>query len=492
MDEAVLTRETVLVVDDDERVLKTFSRYVEMAGFDVITATNGRDALDIYAREQPVLVLVDVRMPYVDGFEVLKTIRERDAEAEVILITGHSDMEMVIDALRATASDFIPKPVDLPALDAALARARARLRLKRELRAERAKFAWVVAQAQDGYLMLDADGRARYANPQARLYLGLAPDDALPDEPFIDLARRHYHLQPDAAWSDWPAPDTEDAAPRYLLRPESATASALWLKVACIEMTEGQERHLVRLHDVTAAIVTQNLIWSVDTLISYKLRNPLGQLTGFLSLLEADLPELSIEEIQADLAEAQIGATQLQDTILDVLQYLEAMNIAQGRQTACGLCQLPDLVAQIQAELRLDTVTVDIVGLDVERAQLPLSARALELILWELCENAKKFHPEHAPAVDIRVAAEDDGLILRVQDDGQHLPPDLLGKIWIPYYQGEKLFTGEVPGVGLGLPTVASLVWGVGGTCRAYNREDGPGLVVELHLPLAGERDANA
>lgn len=487
MAETELIREVVLVVDDDERVLKTFSRYLEMAGFEVLTAGDGRAALEIYAQAKPVLSLVDVRMPHLDGFEVLDAIRQQDAEAEVILITGHSDMDMAISALRATASDFIPKPVDLPTLDAALSRARARLRLKRELQAERAKFAWVVEQAQDGYLMLDAAGNICYANPQAREYLGLAPKAAPSITPFIELARRGYHLQPAAAWLNWP--EAEGESPRYLLRPESASASALWLHIERIEMplTEGQERYLIRLRDMTAAIVTQNLIWSVDTLISYKLRNPLGQLTGFLSLLENDLPDLSIEDIRADLEEARSGALQLQATILDVLQYLEAVDITREEENACGLCQIFDLATDIQTDLQLEKVDVDVSGLDIEATRLPFSSRALELILWELCENAKKFHPQHTPTIHIRALTAPEGLVLQVQDDGQHLSPEQLSKIWIPYYQGEKLFTGEVPGVGLGLPTVASLVWGVGGTCRAYNREDRPGLVVELVLPLGEE-----
>ena len=57
--------------------------------------------------------------------------------------------------------------------------------------------------------------------------------------------------------------------------------------------------------------------------------------------------------------------------------------------------------------------------------------------------------------------------------------------MWTPYYQAEKLFTGEVRGMGLGLAMVASLVWEAGGSCRMFNRADGPGITVELLLPAA-------
>jgi K+-sensing histidine kinase KdpD len=76
---------------------------------------------------------------------------------------------------------------------------------------------------------------------------------------------------------------------------------------------------------------------------------------------------------------------------------------------------------------------------------------------------------------------------LWVADDGRYLPQEQLSTIWLPYYQSDRYMTGEVPGIGLGLPLVATRVWNVGGACRAYNRPDRPGLVVELTLPRPAE-----
>lgn len=127
--------EKILIVDDDPRVLRTFARNLAVAGHDVLTASHGEEALQIYDQERPAISMVDVRMPDMDGFAVLHAIRERDPAAEVILVTGHGDMSIAIDALRAGASDFIPKPMGQVTLETALQRAQGRLRLKRELRA---------------------------------------------------------------------------------------------------------------------------------------------------------------------------------------------------------------------------------------------------------------------------------------------------------------------------------------------------------------------
>jgi PAS domain S-box-containing protein len=89
----------------------------------------------LYHQEQPDIVLLDLRMPGMDGLEVLQAIREDDPEANVILCTAHGDKEAVIEAMRAGASDFLPKPIDQVMLESALRRAEERIHLKRELQA---------------------------------------------------------------------------------------------------------------------------------------------------------------------------------------------------------------------------------------------------------------------------------------------------------------------------------------------------------------------
>ncbi len=623
----------ILIVDDEPRVVETFARNLKVAGYEVKSALDGAAALEIYEEAQPDITLADVRMPKVDGFGVLKGIREEDPDAEVILVTGHGDLDMAIEALRAGASDFMPKPVKRETLQTALDRAEARIRLRRKLaaaqealraseehyraitesafvgvviiapndkvmfvnqafadmigyppgtlmgpedqttangmdwaalttdealskhhthaervqegervqyetvlrpktghdlnvllsaaplrekdgeykgmlavitditerkramaalEAERARFKWIVEQSRDGYVMLDAAGHVRYANPQACLYLGRHPDERdcqNGDKKFLALARRQYQLEPAEAWEDWPQPLPEDAAsPRYLVQSETPNSDTFWLQVDTTEMDDPDgETYLLRLRDVTSEIVTRNHMWTFESLINYKLRTPLGQLTGFLELLETDLPELTQEEILADLSEARYSAMRLQEKIMDILQYLDTMTRARQEVQKEGSCKLPhvaEIVEQIAQELQLETVKLTYEDLDKEEAVLPLTCRAAELILRELCENAKKFHPDQAPTIEIRFSSAPEGIRVQVIDDGIHLQPDQLSKIWHPYYQAEPRFTGEVPGMGLGLAVVSSLVWGLGGVRSVYNREDQPGLVIDLMLPI--------
>jgi signal transduction histidine kinase len=219
-------------------------------------------------------------------------------------------------------------------------------------------------------------------------------------------------------------------------------------------------------------------------MVSHKLRTPLLGMQIGLETLVKHADKLSTEEIVKISARALDSVQRLQGQIQDILQYLAVSSLAHT-EAGFSLALLPALVAEISADLGLNQVTIS--GQEhLDGAQITLSARAIELVLREILENAKKFHPERLPGVDISVVCSTtQEARLKIADNGLTLSPEQLAQVWTPYYQGEKDFTGEVAGMGLGLPLVASLVWEAGGTAQLYNREDGPGVVVELVLPLA-------
>jgi K+-sensing histidine kinase KdpD len=114
----------------------------------------------------------------------------------------------------------------------------------------------------------------------------------------------------------------------------------------------------------------------------------------------------------------------------------------------------------------------------------------VEVLLWEVIGNSMKFHPTGKPAITIEArSAGSHGITFRISDDGMTLSPRQLSIAWLPYYQGEKDFTGEAPGMGLGLSTVSAIVWGAGGACRITNRDGAPGVIVELVIPEINAED---
>lgn len=126
--------EKLLLIDDEKPILETLGLSISSEGYEVFTAENGKQGLEIFDKEDIKLVLTDIKMPVMDGIELLKKVKRSGKQAEVIVITGHGDMDSAIAALRYGASDFITKPVRDEALMLAIQRARQRLSMVKQLR----------------------------------------------------------------------------------------------------------------------------------------------------------------------------------------------------------------------------------------------------------------------------------------------------------------------------------------------------------------------
>lgn len=124
----------LLIIDDERPILEMLELSLTEEGYDVLTAESGEKGMEIFNEQGPRLVLTDVKMPGIDGIEVLKRIKTIDSETEVIVITGHGDMETAIAALQHQASDFITKPIQDEVLMVSLERAQKRLAMSEQIK----------------------------------------------------------------------------------------------------------------------------------------------------------------------------------------------------------------------------------------------------------------------------------------------------------------------------------------------------------------------
>ncbi len=122
----------VLVIDDEKPTLAMFRLLLGAGGYSVLTAEDGLAGLETFKREKPPIVLTDIKMPGIDGLEVLERIKGIDPDTEVIVITGHGDMDLAVKALNLNATDFINKPIKKVELDSALRRAEERHKSAKE------------------------------------------------------------------------------------------------------------------------------------------------------------------------------------------------------------------------------------------------------------------------------------------------------------------------------------------------------------------------
>jgi signal transduction histidine kinase len=121
----------LLLIDDEESIRKVLGITLRDVGYEVISASDGERGLELFQQENPQIVLTDIKMPGIDGLEVLKRLKSIDPDTEVIMITGHGEMESAIQSLQLNASDFITKPIHDEVLFISLKRAEEKLAWKR-------------------------------------------------------------------------------------------------------------------------------------------------------------------------------------------------------------------------------------------------------------------------------------------------------------------------------------------------------------------------
>ena len=127
-------KKKLLLVDDEEGIRKVLGISLMDMGYDVLTAENGLDALALFRAEKPSIVLTDIKMPAMDGIQLLQTIKSENPDTEVIMITGHGDMDLAIKSLKLDATDFVTKPIHDDILEIALKRATERIFMREQLR----------------------------------------------------------------------------------------------------------------------------------------------------------------------------------------------------------------------------------------------------------------------------------------------------------------------------------------------------------------------
>lgn len=427
----------------------------------------------------PAVIVVDLDPQTLDAYETCRHLRANPVlnGIPILMLCNRDDRDARAAGMSAGADDFLDKPPDGIELLARLGML-TRLSLTGRLLSDLTRFSWMVEHAHEGYLMLDSRGAIHYANERAQNLLNLS--DKFIGLPFINVVEKQYTPEPTEAWENW----LEDPSPCFLVQPEGPTARAVWVVLEALDTPMGAEyQRIVRLRDVTERMSLYHDMRQFHTAINHKLRTPVSILYTSISIIKSQIEKMPAEEVKTMMGSAIRGTERLAEEVRNIVSYLDAplaLNVGQP----VLLEKMPGMVRSIAERLRLKNVILSLPE-DLHSTLIGLTPDALEMILHELMENSHKFHPTQAPRLEISVQKMEDGFIhIRVVDDGLNLSAEQLDWAWLPYFQSEKDFTGEMPGTGLGFPMVATLIWKAGGTLRLRNHPNGPGVIVDLNIPL--------
>ncbi|HVS51184.1 MAG TPA: response regulator [Opitutaceae bacterium] len=467
----------VLVIDDDLAVRLRVGDLLARSGeFSLREAVDGPEGLAAAFAAPPDLILLDIMMPGMTGYEVCAALRAdpRTRELPVIVLSAAEESEAMLRALEAGADDFLRKPFFAPELRAKI-RSITRLNRFRTLAAERDRFRWLLDHSHEPLVVADEKGALVYANAPARDIFDLGSANG---QDVATAIGRHFRAEPADAWAAWRELRQPDGGKFAIFQPASPQVAARWFEVELHAFEGGISQTLLKFTNRSATVQRGLETFTFQQLISHKIRTPLNGLGPVLDFLAAGENTPADDATAGLLGLARESAARLEHTLTGILDYHAAMFGAHGAPPASHRKSLAEIFARAAESAGLDG-RLEFHG-PAGHAQHP---ELLELVLVELLENYRKFSAAAHAGVRIACEPASGGWSLTLFAPGPPLPPDIVAQLGRPYAQLERSFSGEVPGIGLGLATSRILMRSIGGDLVLSNCADTPGLVARLLLP---------
>jgi signal transduction histidine kinase len=484
----------VLIVDDEQSIQVGSERILSRMGCQVLSAGRGEEGLEILAREPIGIVLLDMKMPGMDGMEVLQEIRKRHEEILVIVITGYATVETAIEAMKNGAYDFISKPFEPDQLRIVVNRAIERIRLTREaqkseqarkrtlldLGTEKSRVRTIIESLPNGVLVTNTLGQVVLMNPACRRYLGIPDDRALgePAEAYIaneELCKLVTEISSGCHLDFDDIPSLEFVSPqeKYLM---AKARPVLGEKKECLGA-------IVNLADVTALRVLDRLKSEFVAKVSHELRSPLSTIHEQLALVMNDMVgQLSQSDahLLSRAKEKTQGLISMIGDLLDISR-IEAGNVCHEVKQV----QLEDLLASIIEFLGARAEVKD-QSMKLHRPDQPVpclkaDALALESIFGNLIANAINYTPEGGQ-IDVYIDMAGINIRVMVKDNGFGIEEKHLDKIFERFYRVKTDKTRYITGTGLGLPIVKGLVESMNGVIQVES-EPNRGSAFTVLLP---------
>ena len=506
----------VVLIDDEADIREVTTLALEDSGLQVATAENGPTGVEVCAQFQPQIVITDVRMPGMDGIQVLEAIKQRWPEIEVIVATAFGEMELAIKALQLDASDFITKPINDTALQLALKRARQRYLSRKQLadytallekeHAETSQqllktFAYqknLIESALDGILACDAQNTIVTFNRSMERMLGydraqvvhrksldtlLAAGEsdrlkqALADERYGGKNRLALHETTllDINGSRIPV----QAAATYLLHPAESGG------LVCFFRDLREIRQLEREMSDQARILHQDKMMSLGRLaasVVHEINNPLSGILNYVRLMVRILERGPLADERQLKFQKYLHLVETEtDRCSQIISSL--LTFSRKSPPQFDRVDINDLIRRciLLCQHKLELSNIEMVqSIQAEVPAVKGDFNQLQQCVINLIFNAVDAMPSGG-TLFLEAGSEDveEQVQIRVRDTGPGIPVEDQSHIFEPFFTTKK----EGYGVGLGLSTVFGIIERHNGTV-AVESTPGRGTTFILRLPV--------
>jgi PAS domain S-box-containing protein len=509
----------ILLIDDEKDILDVVSVTLADAGFDVHTAGDGLQGLEACQDFQPHIAITDIRMPRMDGIELLEHIKAEHPEVEVIVVTAFAEMDLAIKALQLDASDFITKPLHNDALMIAVQRAQQRLQTRQKLKdyTRHLERGWdettrelmetyayqrkLIDSSMDGIVGCDTGQRVVTFNRSMEQMSGYLKDHVLQRISLVDL------FKPAAAeglLSALHGPDYGGPGRLQLyetfLNHRNGDALPVQISAARLE-DEGRDEGLVcfvrdlrqlrRLEQEMAnqaRILHQDKMMSLGRLaasVAHEINNPLSGILNYLRLmarmLERDAPdEAALTKFKGYLETVTAETDRCARIIGNLLTFSRKPT---EKKTPLSIQELLErCVVLSQHRMALDRIVLE-TQISSQTMMVMGDMNQLQQCIINLIFNAIDAMPGGGRLVLSARPCDDRRFVdIEVKDDGCGIEKSDQVRIFEPFYTTKE----EGFGVGLGLSTTYGIIQHHGGGIQVESAP-GKGSTFLIRLPARTE-----
>ncbi len=502
----------ILLIDDDPGIRNVMAISLEEAGYCVFTASDGETGISVCEREQPPIVITDIRMPGMDGLEVLKRVKALAPDTEVIVVTAFDESEYAVRALQLDASDFVMKPINDDVLTVALKRAKDRYTQRRELQdytalieerwmetaeelARTFRFQKLLIESSlDGIAACDREGRIIVFNRSMEEMLGFQRDEAMHGMTFDRL------FLPGEAEKFHSVLASEQFGGKERLLPYETWLAAkgggrIPVQLSAVVMYQGEEargivgffrdrRERRKLVADQARLLHQDKMISLGRLaasVVHEINNPLAGILNYARLMTKILgrgaPSAdSVAKFQGYLALTESEISRCSKIVSGLLAFSRKSKLEFGPVNINEL--ISKCITLSQHKLSLQNIKV---STDLQAAVPPITGdgNQLQQCIINLIFNAIDAMPEGG---DLTLSSSFNPkkkvIGITVRDTGSGIAKEDLPFIFDPFYTTKT----EGKGLGLGLSTTYGIIDRHKGVIQVES-ETGHGALFRIELP---------
>jgi two-component system, OmpR family, phosphate regulon sensor histidine kinase PhoR len=495
---------TILVVDDEVGYREGIRRILTSRGYQVHVAASGREALDVAAAHDFPIVLVDLKMPGMDGFQLIERLRQLKPKTLCVVVSAFATIESAVQTTKMGAFDFVVKPFLPDDLIVVVGRATEKWllgceaeRLRREREAhlleitkEKSKLRTILQSMGDGLLVVNIDGDVVLDNPVARRLLGRVQAPSLYG-PVSGVLADEKVLTEIGAMIDR---HTEEVSISIETKVETGREEGdRYLRVTLAPIRDDKTTLgvVVLLADITDAKAFERMKTLFVSMVAHELKAPIGAVEGYLNMILSgalDTDQDRLKKIVARCLE-RTGAllTLIQDlleiTRRDAGKHERRIEPVDMKALSANLLEfhkhdmeLRGIQAELQADAGAPTALAD--QGDMER------------VLTNLISNAIKYNVDGG-RITVRIATRPGLLSVEVQDTGIGMSPEEVERLGQEFFRAKNAKTRTITGTGLGVALIRKIVESYNGALEVDSVPD-HGSTFRVLLPTASSGEALA